>query len=152
MRETKLWNVLTAHGTKAPYGMTESLETEGKVPEGSVSAKISDSLYLVKTGEGVMVYDREEGQLRKPESFPATEEADGFGREISLATDLILYAEFSDGKLTVSGTEFPVTVRKVAEKMLLIEFEEGEVMLFDTSRFLLYAFAGEKFICGYAEV
>ena len=47
---------------------------------------------------------------------------------------------------------FPVTVRKVQDKMLLIEFEEGEAILFDTSRFLLYAFVGGEFLCGYVEV
>lgn len=152
MSDDRLYNVLTAQGSRAPYGMTESLEISGKVPEGSVSVKCSDSLFLVKTEDCVRLFSEEDGQLRPAESFPEDGEADGFRTEISLATDVILPVEFGKDRLVIGETEFHVAIRRAAEKMLLIEFETGELMLFDTSRFLLYAFTGGRFICGYVEV
>ena len=149
---TKLWDAITAAGQKRPYGMTESQELDGKVPEGSVSVKCSDDIFLVKTAEGLKVYCSEDGTLADPGYFVQTTETDGFRTEISLAPDVILPAELSGETFRLGETELPVSVRKVREKMLLLCFEEGEAVLFDVSRFLLYAFTGGEFICGYVEV
>lgn len=149
---TKLWNRITADGSKKPYGMTESLELAGKLSEDSKAVKCDDDIFLVKTKDGLKVYSTDTEKFSEPDSFPVTEEAAGFKTEISLAQDVILPTGFADGMIMIGDEEFPVTVRKIREKMLLLQFEEGEAMLFDTSRFLLYAFAGGEFICGYVEV
>ena len=149
---TKLWNTITAGGQKKPYGMTESQELAGKIPEGSAAVKCSDELFLVKTDGGLKLYSKEKEGFTSPDSYQQTDEADGFKTEISLAPDVILQAAFSAGEITLGEEGFPVTVRKVTDKMLLLEFEEGEAILFDTSRFLLYAFVDGEFLCGYVEV
>ena len=152
MRETRLWNVLTDTGSKRPYGMTESLEIADKVPQGNCTVKISDDLFMTEGGGKIGIFCSSDGKITDPADLPLTDEADGFVTEISLAPEVILPAKFSEGLLRIGAEEFRVQVRKAGEKMLLIGFDEGDVMLFDTSRFLLYAFSGEKFICGYVEV
>lgn len=149
---TKLWNIITADGSRKPYGMTESLELAGKIPEESKAVKCDDDIFLVMVKDGLKVYSTGTGQFAEPDSFPVTDAADGFKTEISLAPEVILPTEFTAGGITIGNEELPVTVRKIREKMLILQFGEGEAMLFDTSRFLLYAFAGEEFICGYVEV
>ena len=152
MRETRLWNVLTDTGSKRPYGMTESLEITDRVPQGSRTVKISDDLFMTEADGKLSIFCNSDGKFTGPADLLLTDEADGFVTEISLAPEVILPAEFSEGRLKIGAEEFRVQVRKAGEKMLLIGFEDGDVMLFDTSRFLLYAFCGEKFICGYVEV
>ena len=149
---TKLWNIITDAGQKKPYGMTDSLELAGKVPEGSVAVKCSDDLFLVKTEEGLRVYRTENSELEAAGSFPPATDADGFRTEISMAPDVILPAEFTEGMIKLGEDTIPVTVRKVREKMLLLDFEGQDAILFDTSRFLLYAFIDGEFFCGYVEV
>lgn len=149
---TKLWNTITADGSKKPYGMIESLELAGKLTEDSKAVKCDDDIFLIRTKDGLKVYDTGTEQFTEPDSFPVTDEATGFKTEISLAPGVILTAEFTDGMMTIENEKLPVTVRKIREKMLILQFEAGETMLFDTSRFLLYVFAGEEFICGYVEV
>ena len=65
---------------------------------------------------------------------------------------MILKAEFKQGQLTLGDKPLPVTVRDVGGNVLLLEAEDGDVILMDVSRFLLYALTDEKFICGYIEV
>lgn len=151
MKETKLWNVLTADGSKTPYGMAESLEIRD-LPEGSTSVKCTDTLFLVRTEGKAALYDSRTETMNKLSAYDVTDEADGFSTEISMAPDVILPAEFADGKMVIADTVFPVTVRKAEEKMLIIQFEEDETVLFDTSRFLLYAYVNDRFFCGYVEV
>ncbi|MBP0970231.1 MAG: hypothetical protein J5744_08810 [Oscillospiraceae bacterium] len=149
---TKLWNTITAGGHSKPYGMTDSQELAGKIPEGSAAVKCSDDLFLVKTDGRLKLYSKETEVSASPDIYQQTDEADGFRTEISLAPDVILPAAFSAGGLTLGEEGFTVTVRKVQDKMLLLEFEEGDAILFDTSRFLLYAFVDGEFLCGYVEV
>ena len=149
---TRLFNAITAGGQKRPYGLTLSLEIEDMVPHGSEAVKCTDSLYLVRTGDGVKLFDSAAGKLSDFLEYPETNRADGFVTELSLAPGVILKAEFASGQLIMEEEKLPITVREVGEKVLLIKTEESDVILIDVSRFLLYASVIGEFICGYVEV
>lgn len=149
---TRLFNAITAGGQKRPYGLTLSLEIEDMVPHGSEAVKCTDSLYLVRTGDGVKLFDSAAGKLSDFLEYPETNRADGFVTELSLAPGVILKAEFASGQLILEEEKLPITVREVGEKVLLIKTEESDVILIDVSRFLLYASVIGEFICGYVEV
>lgn len=149
---TRLFNAITAGGQKRPYGLTLCLEIEDMVPHGSEAVKCTDSLYLVRTGDGVKLFDSVAGKLSDFLEYPETNRADGFVTELSLAPGVILKAEFASGQLILEEEKLPITVREVGEKVLLIKTEESDVILIDVSRFLLYASISGEFICGYVEV
>lgn len=153
MSRKSLSDILTARGKSHPYGMPESLETDGRVPSGSVSVKIRDRLFLVRNGNDIFLYDGEEEKVIWPSDCPADNSLDGFSRELSFAPDVILQAEFGNGMLMAGGEGFGITVRKAGEKLLLIGLEEtGDLIVFDVSRFLLYACIDGRFMLGYMEV
>lgn len=149
---TRLFNAITAGGQKKPYGMTLSLEIQDRIPQGSEAVKCTDSLYLVRTEDGAKLFDSAAGKLFKPGDYPETDRTDGFSTEISLAPGLIIKTEFTSGHLVLEEEKLPVTVRDLGNNVLLVEAEEGDVILIDVSRFLLYALADGNFICGYIEV
>ena len=96
---TKLWNIITADGSRKPYGMTESLELAGKIPEESKAVKCDDDIFLVMVKDGLKVYSTGTGQFAEPDSFPVTDAADGFKTEISLAPEVILPTEVNGKKI-----------------------------------------------------
>ena len=149
---TELLNIATAGGQKKPYGMALSLEIKDLLPEGCEAVKCTDTLFLVRTEKGAGLFDTSSGKLSASGDYPETDRADGFATEISLAPGVILKAEFAPGKLILGDDALPVTVRDLGGNILLICTEEGDVILMDVSRFLLYALADGKFICGYVEV
>ena len=149
---TRLFNAITAGGQKRPYGLTLCLEIADMVPHGSEAVKCTDSLYLVRTRDGVKLFDSAAGKLSDFLEYPETNRADGFVTELSLAPGVILKAEFASGQLIMEEEKLPITVREVGEKVLLIKTEESDVILIDVSRFLLYASVSGEFICGYVEV
>ena len=149
---TRLFNAITAGGQKRPYGLTLCLEIEDMIPHGSEAVKCTDSLYLVRTGDGVKLFDSSAGKLSDFLEYPETNRADGFVTELSLAPGVVLKAEFASGQLVLEEEKLPVTVRDLGNNVLLVEAEEGDVILIDVSRFLLYALADGNFICGYIEV
>ena len=149
---TRLFNAITAGGQKRPYGLTLCLEIKDMIPHGSEAVKCTDSLYLVRTGDGVKLFDSTAGKLSDLLEYPETNRADGFVTELSLAPGVILKAEFASGQLVLEEEKLPVTVRDLGNNVLLVEAEEGDVILIDVSRFLLYALADGNFICGYIEV
>ena len=151
MDKTRLFEVLASGGNSRPYGMIPSLELAEKFP-GAQCVKCTDSLFLVRTEERTFLYDDELGKTLAPQELPETDALNGFSREISMAPDVILLAEFSDGKVRLGEEEFTASVREVSGKMDLVLFEEGDMILADISRFLLYGSAGGEFICGYLEV
>ncbi len=153
MSGKSLSDILTAGGKSHPYGMPESRETDGRVPSLSVSVKIRDRLFLVRNGKEIFLYDGEEGKAIRPLDCPVDNSLDGFSRELSFAPDVILQAEFGDGMLKTGGEGFEITVRKAGEKLLLIELKEtGDLIVFDVSRFLMYACLDGRFMLGYMEV
>ena len=149
---TRLFNAITAGGQIRPYGLTFCLEIEDMVPHGSEAVKCTDSLYLVRTGDGVKLFDSSAGKLSDFLEYPETNRADGFVTELSLAPGVVLKAEFASGQLVLEEEKLPVTVRDLGNNVLLVEAEEGDVILIDVSRFLLYALADGNYICGYIEV
>ena len=149
---TRLYDAITAGSQKKPYGMTLSLEIEDKIPLGSEAVKCTDSLYLVRMVDGAKLYDTAAGKLSVPKDYPETDRADGFLTEISLAPGVILKAEFAQGYLVLEDEKTPVIVRDIGENILLMETNEGDVLLMDVSRFLLYALVDGQFVCGYVEV
>lgn len=151
MNKTRLFNVLTSGGSVHPYGMISSLEIEDRFP-GAQSVKVTDSLFLVDTQDGVRIYDAESDSCRAPHDYQATGKLDGFITEISMAPDVIFPASFSEAKAVLGTEEFSISAGEVTEKMILIMFEEGDVILADISRFLLYGYVGGEFVCGYIEV
>ena len=151
MNKSKLWNVLTADDTVKPYGMPETKEI-GNMPDDSSAVKCSDRLYLVRVGGYVGFLDSKTEDISYADDCPSTHEADGFKTEISFAPNVILPAEFRDGSIIIGDTEFPVIVRSINGDMMILAIEDDEVILFDRSRFLLYACIKGEFICGYVEV
>ena len=128
MKKSRLWNVLTADDKKKPYGMTQTHEI-GRMPEDSAAVQCTDRVFLVR----------------------AVHEADGFKTEISFAPAVILPTEFKDGSIVIGEEEFPVITRGIGEDILLLQIEDDELIVFDRSRFLLYACIKGEFICGYVE-
>ena len=149
---TRLFNAITTGGQKRPYGLTFCLEIEDMIPNGSEAVKCTDNLYLVRTGDGVKLFDSSAGKLSDFLEYPETNRADGFVTELSLAPGVVLKAEFASGQLVLEEEKLPVTVRDLGNNVLLVEAEEGDVILIDVSRFLLYALADGNYICGYIEV
>lgn len=152
MSENRLWNALTGGGNKKPYGMVRTQELPDSVTYGGEAVKCDDRFYMVRNSSGVFFYDGESGRCLMPQDLPGTGEADGFETEISLAGDVIIKTSFGKGKLVLDGESFDVTVAEAGERKLSILFDSGDVILFDVSRFLLYACVGGEFICGYVEV
>ena len=168
MRKTALWNILTSHSEKHPYGMIlcdelsrKKLTVAKQTGEEKVSfkglpyVKVSDTLYLGSLDGAPFLYDskRPKDAANDLARFPKTDDLTDFAREISFATDVILKAEFQDGVLKLSENEFPVTVRKISAKWYLIALRGNKsVILLDASRFLVYAFTDGSFIGGYLEV
>ncbi len=151
MKKSRLWNVLTADDTKKPYGMTQTHEI-GRMPEDSAAVKCTDRVFLVRVGGYAEVLDAESQMLSLADSYPAVHEADGFKTEISFAPGVILPTEFKDGSIVIGEEEFPVITRGIGEDILLLQIEDDELIVFDRSRFLLYACIKGEFICGYVEV
>ena len=149
---TRLFNAISDGGQKKPYGMTLSLEIKDKLPEGYEAVKCTNSLYLVRTINGAKIYDIVTEKLSVPQDYPETDRADGFVTEISLAPGVILKAEFTPGQLVLEDGKLPITVSDVGGNVLLMETNEGDVILMDVSRFLLYALVDGQFVCGYVEV
>ena len=150
--DSKLYKVLTANGRSHPYGMIASSEVVRGIPSGCSLVKCTDNLFLADNNGKLFIYDNEKETLKELFSLPNTNEADGFVTEISLSPDVILPVEVLNDSMRIGNDIFKVAVKKAEEKLLVIQFEDGDVILFDTSRFLLYGFINKKFICGYVEV
>ena len=151
-----LWNTITAAGTRKPYGAicTEELSDREAVKD-SPCLKCTDNLYLVIKDTRPQLYDRRrpEAGLQDPGGFDETGDLADFATELSFAPDVILPAQFSLHSLKLADETFPLTARKVSEKLYALQIEGGEdLILFDASRFLLYAFISGKLTLGYAEV
>ena len=153
MSKKSLTDILTSCGKSHPYGMPESRETEGRVPSGSASVKIRDRLFLVRNGNEISIYDGETGSVIKPRECVSDISLDGFKRELSFAPDVILQAEFGKETVRIGEEEFDIRTGKVSDKLLVIEFNKTEdIIVFDVSRFLLYASIDGRFMLGYMEV
>ncbi|MBR6322646.1 MAG: hypothetical protein IKR59_07235 [Lachnospiraceae bacterium] len=149
---SKLLEILTG-GKAKPYGMIRSDELSGLFP-GAEAFKCRDRLFVLKKDGELKLYDAgkpEEGLLA-PASFPETDALAGFETELSFAPDQILVAVFGDGTMKLGEEEFEISVRDAQDKIYLVLLASGETILLDASRFLLYAAAGDEWICGYLEV
>ena len=153
MSENRLWNVITGSGVSRPYGTAESCEAEGKVPAGSSVIKCTDTVFFVKSGQALYLYDEEAERVIRPEDCPEDTGLQDLATELSMAPEVVLPAVFGAGSLTLGGETFDIDVRKAAEKLLLVRFPEtGDLIVLDVSRFLLYAAVAGRFLCGYMEV
>ena len=150
MSENRLWNTVT--GGKHPYGLIPVTELSGGSFKGKTIVKCADDLYLIGGEEECVLYERKTGRMQRPEEMRETAALDGFETELSFAPDCILKAAFSEGTMKLGDEAFAVKVYEASEKFYLIEEENGDVILADASRFLLYARIGGEFIGGYLEV
>jgi len=150
----KLYDVLTDGGKQHPYGMTLSAEIADRIPGGSTSMKCADGLYLVRGGDGgSFVYDCSSGQLSPAGSYPECSDINGFDTEFSMAPGTILPVRFREGSVSLGEEYFAAQVRKIRDRYLIVDIKDSDdAIVFDCSRFLLYALADGKFLCGYAEV
>lgn len=147
-------SLITAGGEKKPYGMILSDELN-EAFAGLPAVKCTDSVFLLVKNSGVFLYDENapEPGLVDPGALPESADLSGFTTELSFAPDCILPAKFDTEALTIGKTRFPVSVHKAAEKLYAVLSKSGSfLILLDASRFLLYAFAENKFLCGYLEV
>ena len=126
MSENRLWNVITGSGVSRPYGTAESCEAEGKVPAGSSVIKCTDTMFFVKSGQALYLYDEEAERVIRPEDCPEDTGLQDLATELSMAPEVILPAVFGAGSLTLGGETFDIDVRKAAEKLLLVRFPETD--------------------------
>ena len=147
---SEFWKLITENAEKKPYGMILTEELPG-----TQAVKVTDDLYFFADGGECFVVDRKApARIRKALSeFPDSDELSGFSTELSFAPQVILKARFERGQMILSDSVFAVSEKKLTDKLAAVLLHGGgDILLVDTSRFLLYAYSEGRYICGTMEV
>ncbi len=146
-------DLFTENGKSKLYGMITTEEVRDVFPEGS-AVKVEEDLFLVRENGSLFLLDKKDPEnARGPLTrFEKTDELVKFETEVSLASGTILPALFGEDTLKLGDTDVPAEFRKINGKFFLALLPEGDVLVLDLSRFLLYASIGGEFVTGYIEV